>query len=422
MIIIGRIRGVAPRRNVVVAGTALALAMVPLASAWAGVEYVTRTSDCTNHVAGPGNSLSVMAGPNMQFEVFGNSVDLANRTTGFKFTGPSGMQATVVTQRSGSHNSSRGCGFVGSAVIQVTTPGTLTSNASASVSFQMPLGDFSSQALTIVAYPALAQATWSTSGSLQPSNLPCIVKTGSINLLNQDTKLVIQLPPGSAQDQTTCTNNVIHVKVLPTPFPSADIIPSIAYTVTGLPSFLTETQTPSAFATGLMTFTFNVSGTRTLTAANNSTITIRNPIATNRTTTLTLQVAPTAGQGFTQAATANPTSTTAGNPIDFTLRFSAPTSAQVITWRMTQAACFKEALPQAPYRSTSPFQFFSVPDGVTSANIRVLSVNNGGCTNKLAPISHIFEAWAGDSRVDPQVTAVTSGAKYTRTNVSLLAP
>lgn len=420
MIIIGRIRGAAPRRNVVVAGTALALAMMPVMQARAGVEYVTRTSDCTNHVAGPGNSLTVMAGPNMQFEVWGNSVDLASPTTGFKFTGPSGMQATVVTRHSGSHNSSRGCGFVGSAVVQVSTPGTMTSNASASVSFRMPLGDFSSQALTIVAFPALAQATWSTNGALQPSSLPCLVKTGSISLLNQDTKLAIQLPPGAAQDQTTCTSNTVLVKVLPASFPSVDISPSFKYTVTGLPSFLTATQSPPALTP--ITFTFNVSGTRALTTTSNSTITIRNPIATNRTTTLTLQVAPTAGQGFTQAATANPTSTNAGNPIDFTLRLSAPSSGQVITWRMTQAACFSQAVPEAPYRATAPFQFFRVPDGLTATNIRVLSANNGGCTNKLAPTSHIFEAWAGDSRVDPQVTAVTSGAKYTRTNVSLLAP
>jgi hypothetical protein len=246
------------------------------------------------------------------------------------------------------------------------------------------------------------------------------VKTGSISLLDQDTKLAIQLPPGAAQDQTTCTSNVINVKVLPASFPSVDIAPSFTYTVTGLPSFLTETQSPPALTP--LTFTFNVSGIRSLSTTSNSTITIRNPIATNRTTTLTLQVVPTAGQGFSQVATANPTTTTAGNPIDFTLRLSAPSSAQVITWRMTQANCFKEAIPQAPYSASSPFQHFRVPDGVLATNIRVLSVNNAGCTNKLAPTVHIFEAWAGDSRVDPQVTAVTSGAKYTRTNISLLSP
>jgi hypothetical protein len=173
----------------------------------------------------------------------------------------------------------------------------------------------------------------------------------------------------------------------------------------------------------LLTFTFNVSGIRALTAPSNTTITIANPIATNRSTTLTLQVSPTAGQGFSQVAAANPTSTNAGNPIDFTVRLSAPASgSQVITWRMTQSACFRQALPEAPYSAAAPFQFFRFPQNATSAIIRVLSVNGGGCTNKLAPTTHIFEAWTGDSRTDPQVTAVTTGATYTRTTISLLSP
>jgi len=421
MIFIDGIRDAASRRNVVVTGATLALMMFPSASAWAGVEYVTRLSDCTNHVAGPGNSLSVMAGSNMQFEVWGNSVDLADPTTGFKFTGPSGMQATVIARRSGVHNSGRGCGLVGSAVVQVSTPGTLTSNASASVSFKMPLGDFSSLGLTIVPFPALTQATWTTNGSLQPSGLSCLVGTGTISTINQDTKLVIHLPPGAAQDQTTCTSNVLHVKVVPASFPNVDVAPSFKYTVTGLPSFLTESQTPPA--TQPMTFTFNVSGIRALTTTSNSTITIQNPIATNRTTTLTLQVVPTAGQGFSQLATANPGLTNAGNPIDFTVKLSSPAAnGQILTWRMTQAACFADAHSGAPYSPSATFNFFPYPAGTTSAIIRVLSVNGGGCTNKLAATTHIFEAWIGDARVNPQVTTPTTGPLYTRTNVALLAP
>ena len=419
--IFGRIRGAAPRRNMVMGGAALALAMVPAARARAGVEYATRTNDCNTHLAGPGDALTVMAGPNMDFEVWGNSVDLTNPTTGFKFTGPAGMQATIRSRHSGADNSGRGCGFVGSAVVRVSTSGTMTADANGSISFQMPLGDFSSLSLKIVAFPSLAQATWTTSGALQPSNLPCIVKTGSISLLNQDTKLVIQLPPGASQDQTTCTSNTIHVKVLPTAFPIVDISPSYTYKLTGLPSFLTETQAAPALTP--LTFTFSVSGTRALAATSSSTITIQNPIATNRTTTLVLQVTPTAGQGFAQVATANPASTTAGNPIDFTIKLSAPAATgQVVTWRMTQATCFKQALVEAPYSPTATFQFFKVPAGVTSAIIRVISVNNGGCTNKLAPTTQIFEAWIGDARTNPQVTTLTTGPTYTRTNISLLAP
>jgi len=58
----------------------------------------------------------------------------------------------------------------------------------------------------------------------------------------------------------------------------------------------------------------------------------------------------------------------------------------------------------------------------TSANIRIRSVNGGGCSDKLAPVIHVFEAWIGDARTNPQVTAVTTGPAYTRVNVSLISP
>ena len=422
----GRFRGVAPRRDVMLGGAVFALAVLPAARAWAGVEYVTTTNNCSTHIAGSGNALTVMAGPALRFEVWGNSVDLTNPSTGFTFSGPSGMTASIVTRHSGADNSGRGCGFVGSAVVQVSTLTSLTANVSASVSFKMPLGDRSTLSMTIVAQPALSQAIWTTNGSLQPSAMSCIIKTGSISTINQDTKLVIQLPPGAAQDQTTCTSNAIELRVHPATAQNADVVTPITYHVTGLPPFVSVSQNPataSPSAVPLLTFTFNVSGIRALTAASNSTITIANPLATNRSTTLTLQVSPTAGQGFSQVASANPTSTNAGNPIDFTVRLSAPASGgQVITWRMTQATCFRQALPEAPYSASAPFQFFRFPQNATSAIIRVISVNGGGCTNKLAPVTHIFEAWTGDSRTDPQVTAVTSGATYTRTTISLLAP
>lgn len=417
-------RGTVPRREVVVRGAAVALALVSPARAWAGVEYVTTTSNCTTHIAGPGNALTVMAGPGMQFEVWGNSVDLADPTTGFTFSGPAGTTASVIARHSGTDNNTRGCGFVGSAVVRLNTPGTITANAAASVSFKMPLGDFSTLAMTIVANPALSQATWTTNGALS-STMPCLVKTGSITTLNQDTKLVIQLPPGASQDQTTCTSNTLGVRVQPATG-SADVEATFAYKVTGLPSFVTVSQNPSSvtpFADPLLTFAFNVSAIRALTSTSSSTITIANPGATNRATTLTLQVTPTPGQGFSQVATANPASTIAGNPIDFTINLSAPAAAgQVITWRMTQASCFTQSSSGPKYAASSPFQIFVVPTGVKSAIIRVLSVDNSGCTTKLAPTTQIFEAWIGDFRSNPQVTAVTSGPTYTRVNISLLFP
>lgn len=419
--IIERCRGANASRAMLTTAGAFALAAMPAARAWAGVEYVTRTTNCTVHIAGPGDALTVQAGPGMTFEVWGNSVDLApSIKTGGALTG-----ASIVARHSGSDNSSRGCGFVGSMVVSVTSNATITTSAAASLAFQMPLGDFSTLSMTIVPFPALAQPTWTTSGTLQPSNLPCIVKTGSITTINQDTKLVIQLPPGAAQDQTTCTSNVLTVRVLPASTAGADVAPTIKYGVSGLPSYMTESQATAELPTvgATLAFTFNVAGIRALTTTSSSTITIKDPINTNRTTTLAVQVSPSAGLGFATVATANPTGVTVGNPIDFTVTLSAPagSAGQVISWRMTQANCFANESGGgfATYSQTALYQLFTIPAGQTSAIIRVLSANGSGCTSKLGPVTQLFEAWVGNAIRDPQVAAVTSGPTYTRTTVKL---
>ena len=58
----------------------------------AGVEFVTPIGNCTNKVdtIGDGKDLFIAAGPNVQFEVFGNSVDLSNPTSGFRIATDSG--------------------------------------------------------------------------------------------------------------------------------------------------------------------------------------------------------------------------------------------------------------------------------------------------------------------------------------------
>jgi len=401
---------------------ALAAALLPAARAWAGVEYVTPTSNCQQKIVNAGQTLHVVAGQNVQFEVWGNSIDLSNRTSGFKLSAPSGFSAHIVTQRSGLSNLGRGCGNVGSAVVSLDAPTSLSSDANASVAFTMPLGDKSTLALVIKAHPTFT-ATWTTNGTLQPSSLPCIVKTGSVTPLNQDTKLVVQLPPGHRQDQTTCTSNVITLTTHPASIGLEEVAgPTQKLTVTGLPSFMTESQATAVnpLVGANLTFTINVAGIRNITTQSTSTITITDPSATNRTATLTLVVKPDLGQGFANTASPNPGSVVVGDPIDFTITLSAPAAAnQVITWRMTTASCFVQAITQAPYRATAPFQFFVFPQGQTSAIIRVRSQDGGGCSSKLNPITHIFEAWIGDSRTDPQVTTVTTAPNYTKTNVSL---
>jgi hypothetical protein len=49
------------------------------------------------------------------------------------------------------------------------------------------------------------------------------VKTGSFEKLNQDHKIRITLPPGSAQDQTTCNQNTITATIVPANMGELDI-------------------------------------------------------------------------------------------------------------------------------------------------------------------------------------------------------
>jgi hypothetical protein len=373
---------------------------------------------------GDGKDLFIMAGQNVQFEVFGNSVDLSNPSSGFRIATDSGsgtVTARIIRQRSGPTNLSRGCGNTGSAEVEVDSNVNLTSNIQRSLFFKMPLGDESRLQMTIKALPAITGTIWTA------TNMGCIVKTGSLQKLNQDKKIKIQLPPGHRQDQTTCNQNTISAQVHPADIGEVDIVgPTFNYSISGRPAFLSSSQTgggtnPVAHP-GLL-FTFNVAQVRALTATSNSNITITSPNP-NRSVVLNLEVVPELANGFSATASCNPATLTAGDPTDCTLTLAtAPLKGgQTITWRITTASCFTQAVSTAPYNANASFQVFTFPAGQTSANIRVRSVNGGGCAGDPTPVTHIFEAWIGDFRINPQVTTFTSGPTYTKTTIKLKKP
>lgn len=410
-----------PNRLLLAAAVVLAVTALGTSTAQAGVEFVTRIGDCTNKVdlIGDNKDLFIIAGSNIKFEVWGNSVDLSNTSTGFRIGVDSGagtVTARIIRQRGGFTNQARGCGNTGSAEVEVDSVATLTSNIQRSLFFKMPAGDESRLQMTIKAWPTI-NVTWVS------TNVNCIVKTGTLEKLNQDHKIRIQLPPGHQQDQTTCNQKTLSARVDPSDIGELDIFRELSYSITGLPAFL-QASPPVASpvaAPGIL-FTISVSAIRALTAVSDSNIVITSA-QPNRSVTLNLEVIPDLGLGFSASATCNPSSLTAGNPTDCTLTLpSRLTDRQPITWRMTTASCFTQAVLEAPYDPNAPFQVFNFPVGQSAANIRVRSVDNAGCTDQRAPINHFFEAWIGDFRTDPQVTTVTSGPKYTRTNISLLKP
>ena len=304
------------------------------APAQAGVEYVTSTGDCTQvDTIGDGKDLSIIAGPNVRFRVFGNSVNLSNPTSGFRIATDSGagsVAARIVSQ-------GIDCGVTGFALVEVDSPVDLASDIQRSLFFKMPLGDESRLQMRIRAFPAI-DVTWSD----EP--IGCI---GVDELLNQNKTLRISLPAGYLNDPTNCTSRTLRARVANAAFGEIDIRPSFNYAVSGLPAFLTANQpnpTTLASDTTIVNFTIDVARIRALTTASNSNITVtsRNP---TRTSTLALNVVLPPAQGFAQAAVCrNPTTGNTVNVDDLVnceLRLANPPPAagQLITFEMRDKNC-----------------------------------------------------------------------------------
>jgi hypothetical protein len=403
----------------------LALCALAAPAAFAGVEYVTPTGNCTNKVdqIGDGKDLFIMAGPNIQFEVFGNSVDGSNPTSGFRIATDSGagnVTARIVQQRSGVTNNGRGCGFVGSAVVEVDSPSNLTSNIQRSLFFKMPLGDESRLQMTIKALPTFT-ATWT---SLQ-NQVSCIVKTGSFEKLNQDHKIRLTLPPGSAQDQTTCNQNTITATIVPADVGELDIAGPVKYTATGTPGFL-QANPPTALSPGAhpgFNFTLSVSGVRSLTAASNSTIVIASPNPA-RTATLNLEVLPGLTNGFTQPANCNNPLTgklvNAGDLVQCELRLSlAPTNGQLITFQAVDRLCFAAGAPGVTYfpstgvgttTLTGSGVIFQVPLRVQGG-----TMSTGQPCASITGVQQTVKFWVGQRDIE-------SGADFTQDSIRIKSP
>ena len=400
----------------------LGLAALAAPAAQAGVEYVTRTTDCNNHVdeIGDGKDLFIVAGPNVQFEVWGNSVDLSNPTSGFRIATDSGVgnvTARIVSQKSGPSNAGRGCGNVGSAIVEVDSPINLTSNIQRSLFFKMPLGDESRLQMTIKALPTFT-ATWTT----VQNSVSCIVKSGSFERQNQDLKIKIQLPPGAAQDLTTCNQNTLVAHITPASISEIDINRPVTYTATGLPNFLTASS-PSTATTSVQTdisFPINVSRIRSLTAASNSNIVIAssNPA---RTVTLALEVQPGIANGFTQPANCNNQLTgktvNVNDLVQCELRLSLPPgNGQLITFQVQDRLCMTPGAPGISYSSatgvgtttlTGSGLIFQVPLRTAGG-----TMSTGQPCASLTGVQQTIKFWVGQRDIE-------SGADFTQDSIRI---
>ncbi len=110
-------------------------------SAHAAVEYVAPVNSCTRVLESSDNrNLAIIAGQNVRFRVFGNSVDLSDPNSGFRMEPPNGTNgifASIIP----TNRINWGCGGTGFALVRIDSPIELTTNTRRTLFFKMPLGD-----------------------------------------------------------------------------------------------------------------------------------------------------------------------------------------------------------------------------------------------------------------------------------------
>ena len=208
--------------------------------AHAAVEYVTRVGDCSQvDTIGDGKDLSLQAGPNIRFEVWGDGIDVRKQV---RLTSDDSNAGAVTARITRAHGGLENAGRIcrqnkGSVEVEVDSPANTTLVLQRSLRFTMPLGDESRLQLRIVPFRQPIW-TWDANALVQsPAN--CLTKNiGSVLVDNQSTRLTIALPAGANTDTSNC-NLLFNTHSRPTDTPEIDIGATFAYAITGAPSYLT---------------------------------------------------------------------------------------------------------------------------------------------------------------------------------------
>ena len=337
----------------------LLLVALGLVSFWAlpaqgGVEFVTPTNTC-NHVdqIGDHKDLFIMAGQNVRFRVFGNSVDLTDRHSGFRIANDSGdgadTNARIIKQGTD-------CGGTGFALVEVDSPANLSSDIQRSLFFKMPFGDESRLQMTIRDFPPI-DVRWDSHQDIGS----CL---GSFTLLNQSKTLEIRLPPGHQQDETNCDSRTANATIRPAPMSELDISRRSNYAVDGLPNFVSSEQAhpmPPDISANIE-FPIDIAGIRALNATSNSILTFA--MVSNQISKLRLRVVPNISNGFTQPPncrnliTGELVNTNDQVGCQFSLAFPPPSGGQRVSFVVTDKECVarSEGLPagvQVEYSSAT---------------------------------------------------------------------
>jgi len=431
------------RRRIATLAVMVAPAAWLPATSFAAVEFVTPVGTC-NRVDTPsdGKDLSVQAGQNLRFEVWGDGIDVNPSVRWTVDGGPDDdlVKARIVRPHSGVENLGRGCKIAkGSVEVEVDSPDEAGATRQRSLWFRMPLGDESRLQMRVVPFrtpvwtfaderPAQGAAFFRRALTQTPAD--CLTKSGGtvVRDLN-DSRMTITLPPGANSDTSNCTLE-FRTSVSPADSPEIDIQQEFGYTVTS-PAHMRlvsgDNKAGGALATRVVRFTGDVANIRNTRATRTSTLTIATPNP-NKSDTLTLVINPPAtANGFTQGCVCRNAQT--GDTINVNDAFQCeirlsqqpPAGGQLISMAAQDRLCVAAgASPPVTYSSASGLGSFTAPSTSTFHQIPMRAL--GGttsagtpCASRTSPVAHTLKFWVGQR-------AAESGPAYTQCQIRIRQP
>jgi len=407
---------------------AVAAALLP-GTSMAAVEFVTSVGFCNKvKTAGDGTDLSVQAGNDMRFEVWGDGIDVnpAVRVTVDDSNVDSLVTARIVKAHNGAENLLRGCNMAkGSVEVQVDSPAEAGATRQRSLWFRMPLGDESRLPMRAVPYRV---PVW-TFTNLAQNPSQCLTKNiGTVVRDLDNARMTITLPPGAASDTSNCTLEFFTL-VNPADRPEIDIQKPFNYSLPSIPAFLTltgGTTAQGALSAAVIRFTGNVANIRGTTATRAATLMIATPNP-NKTDTLTLVInPPPVSNAFTQQCvcrnpqTGNTINANDGFQCEIRLSQVPPAGGQLISFQVLDRLCVAAGASSVSYSSASGEGSYTAPNTSTFHQIpfRALGGTTSAgspCAGNPTPVSHTLKFWVGPRGAE-------SGPAFTQCTIGIFQP
>jgi len=378
------------------------LAFILPPAAHAAVEFVTAVGQCSKvDTIGDGKDATIQAGGDVRLEVWGDGIDVNPAVRVAVDSGGGTVTARIVKAHGGGENR---CGFVkGSVEVALDSPEDLTASIQRSLFFRMPLGDESRLQTKVVPFNKPSWV-WNTP---QQNPVNCLTKgIGAIQVLSQNKLLDIQVPPGSATDQTNCTVTVFTHATPDPPYGEVDISKQRTFALSGLPTNLLNVTASSLNFTipaiEQPQFTLNIANVRGITADQDRTLTLSVPNGRNDTLHVVMHPGPV--NGFTQAARCANAATGTTINVDDTFQCEirlavAPTNGQLITFEVVDRLCVAAGASSVNYKPQIGVGTTTVSGSGTIFQIPLRAL--GGTASAGTPcasdtgVAHLVKIWIG---------------------------